>query len=244
MKWRELTNRISKQDLIRLILNGAIGIIIGMIGGLIVVALIGLFFWSDFTGFFGRILLVVWFWTWAKYGIICGGILGATIAVLRVANVSIIKPQTLLFLTCVGSITLIVLWVYYYFFPSSIYPFSVNRDDWNSVESTFTDAMLDNDSWTAKSLTIPSEWDKIDNWVGHHIVFKCPPSEEWGLSPYSGVASSDNKNGPINSFSHYRCFKKPYNFSINVILEQTKEGWTVTKIVDICEKQSWDTACN
>jgi hypothetical protein len=230
MEWIELKNKISEWGLIRLALHCAFWIIIGMISGLIVLPLISLFFWSNLT-WLGRILFSILYW--AKYGVICGGILGATIAVLRVVNVRIIKPQTLLLLVCIGGITLIVLWAYDYFFPP------VNRGNWHSVEATFANAMLNNNAWVAKSLTISSEWDKIDSWMVHRNAFKCPPSDEWDVgNGFSGVASYHDENGPVDSYYAYRCYEEPYVFSIDVILEQTEDGWTVTKIVDVCEEKS------
>jgi len=87
----------------------------------------------------------------------------------------------------------------------------IDRDDYDAVASAFISSLMENNARTAKALTRPEQWDRIDTWMAEHQAFRCPFSldlEDWALLFKDSYTVGD-QTAHFNYY-HYQCAGEGY----------------------------------
>lgn len=134
-------------------------------------------------------------------------------------------------------ITLIV-GIYFWLFSSGEMIFLLlDKDDPRSVQNAFVLAMMTRRLDMAKSLVIPEQEQRVEDWIIDHEKAFCPVKFNRYGSGVGGQTGEKNYHMFSWSYrfsclpnSHFQCL-----LVINLALEYSNEGWLVTDWADIGE---------
>jgi hypothetical protein len=118
---------------------------------------------------------------------------------------------------------------------ASLAPY-VNQYDYSYVGINFAEALMQNNSRLARRLSIPSQWERIDEWMSEHETFKCPSS--WNFDDInSGSVSGVDDEGAHVSYYYICWVDEYYEFEIEeIVLQRQNNRW---QVVDWSEVQEW-----
>ena len=118
---------------------------------------------------------------------------------------------------------------------NSLIPY-INRYDYSYVGISFAEALRQNNSRLARRLSIPSQWDRIDEWMSGREVFKCPSG--WNFDDVnSGSVSGVGDEGAHVSYYYICWVDELYEFKIEeIVLQKQNNQW---QVIDWSEIQEW-----
>lgn len=111
------------------------------------------------------------------------------------------------------------------------------NEDAGDIAREFFEALRIANLDKAKQVTVPEQWDQVEEWMQGRKFYRCRRGD-WdgtGTSGVGGVLSSSNEG---HWGYRYQCVSQltPYTFQINDIwLTETDAGWKVYKWGVICE---------
>lgn len=111
----------------------------------------------------------------------------------------------------------------------------LNQYNYSYVGTNFAEALRQNNSKLAHTLTVPSQWERIDKWTENHDPLNCPFSWDFDANMSGSVAVLlDDEKADVSY--HQICFvKQYYEFEIEEIILQRQNGrW---QVVDWSEVQ-------
>ena len=100
------------------------------------------------------------------------------------------------------------------------------------------EAFLAVDMEKAKSVTVPEQWDRIEDLMAEREQFKC--RGEWNITGV-GLRIAD---GEWSYGATYQCLSTPHCLDINdIILKKTEDGWKVYDWWKMCEASDYGVGC-
>ena len=121
----------------------------------------------------------------------------------------------------------------------------IDRQNCQRVSEAFVRSLMENDAKTAKLLTVPDQWLRIDGWMKQHRSFVCPFSINLDSEQMAGFCPIDEGNRQTCYF-RYHCQLEGYSLDVDdIILEKTEAGYQIIGWGQVCEKRgSGSTECD
>ncbi|RKY40122.1 MAG: hypothetical protein DRP85_09170 [Candidatus Makaraimicrobium thalassicum] len=112
------------------------------------------------------------------------------------------------------------------------------------LASELVDAFVDADVKKAQSITVPEQWDRIEEWMKGREPFNCRGGE-WDTTGTGGTCyhTADNER---DCSLVYQCSSErtPYCLEVNdILVKETENGWEVYDWGKICEAFDYAYKC-
>ncbi len=119
-------------------------------------------------------------------------------------------------------------------------------DDPVVLASELVDAFVDADVKKAQSITVPEQWDRIEEWMEGREPFNCRGGE-WDTTGTGGscYSAADNED-EMDCGLVYQCSSErtPYCLEVNdILVKETEDGWKVYDWGKICEAFDYAYKC-
>jgi len=118
-------------------------------------------------------------------------------------------------------------------------------DNPGAIASELVDAFVAADIKRAKAVTVPEQWDRVEEWMEGRQVFECRGGE-WDTTGTGGPGYYDTTNNEWIYSLGYQCSSQstPYCLDVNDIqIRKTEDGWKVYDWGTICEAYDYGYRC-
>ena len=120
-------------------------------------------------------------------------------------------------------------------------------DDPESVATELVEAFVAADAERAKSVAVPEQWNRIEEWVEGRQPFECRGGQWGDPTGTGGSGHCDVSSGEWSWGLVYQCPSRrtPYCLLVNDIrVKQTEDGWRVYDWGAMCEASDYAYRCS
>ena len=107
----------------------------------------------------------------------------------------------------------------------------IDQYDYSHVGMNFAQALIQNNSRLAHRLAVPSQWERIDEWIEDHEPLSCPLSLDGSMAGSVGGPLEEDR---AQLSYHETCIEKQYSIEIDIVLQRQNGRW---QVVDWSEVQ-------
>ena len=112
----------------------------------------------------------------------------------------------------------------------------INQSDYSYVGNNFAEALRQNNSRLAHRLSVPSQWERIDEWIEKHESLECPFS--WDPDAYMSGSVAGASGEDLAHVAYFEiCFvRQNYEFKIDeIVLQRQNNRWLVVDWSEVQE---------